>query len=109
MREPLRTRIVVLVLLAVAAVMCVPNIARAEMLAMPDRGCAGPGCEQIVCARPDQATISSRDSAEPLAVAVTPDIQVSLPQDHAMAVVPPGALVGWNPVTPLAPRSPPAA
>ena len=109
MRVPLRMRMVAVLSLAIGALTCVPNIARAEMLAMPDRGCAGPGCDQIACARPDQVTNSSGDPAEPFAVAVIPDIQTSPPQDHPMVVLRPSALVGWPPVTLLAPRSPPAA
>ncbi len=109
LRAPFGMRAAAMVLLAVAVLACVPTFARAEMTSMPGRDCAGPGCEQIACARPDQMAGPPRQSAEPLALAVTPDIQASPPQDHTMAVPPPLARVGWQPVRPLAPRSPPIA
>jgi len=109
MRVPFPTRLTaVALLLVVVSLTCIPTFARAEMPSMPGRDCAGPGCEQIACARPDQITAPPRQSAEPLALAVTPDIEVS-PPDHTMAAPPPLAAVGWQPVSPLAPRSPPAA
>ena len=109
-RAPLGMRAAVMVLLAVALLACVPTtFARAEMPSMPGRDCAGPGCEQIACARLDQLAAPPKQSAEPLALAVTPDVQVSPPPDHTRAVSPPLASVGWQPVRPLAPRSPPVA
>jgi hypothetical protein len=102
-------RVPAIVLLAVALLVCVPTFAPAEMLSMPGHDCAGPDCEQIACARPDQTAPPPRQSAEPLALAVAGEIQASPPHDHTMAVPPPLASVGWPPVRPLAPRSPPVA
>jgi hypothetical protein len=109
MRAPLGMRAAAMVLVAVAVLACVPTFARAAMPSMPGRDCAGPGCEQIACARPDPLAAPPKQSAEPLALAVTPDVQASPPQDHTMAVSSPLASVGWPPVRPLAPRSPPVA
>jgi hypothetical protein len=109
MRAPLGMRAAAMVLLAVAVLACVPTFARTEMPPMPGRDCAGPGCEQIACARPDQLPAPPKQSAGPLALAVTPDVQAPVSQDHMMAVSPPLASGGWQPVRPLAPRSPPVA
>lgn len=109
-RAPGRMRMVAVAVLVVAALACIPNLVRAEMGSVLDHPCAGPGCEQqIGCSRPDQATVPTRETTGPIAVAVPVPIQVVLPEGYTIVVAPPLAAVGWRSIVPLAPRSPPAA
>ncbi len=110
MRVPGRMRMVAVAVLVVSALACIPNLVHAEMGSVPDPRCAGPGCEQqIACGRPDQATAPTRQFTGPIAVAVPAPIEVVPPEGRAIVVAPPLAAVGWPPIVPLAPRSPPAA
>src|SRR6266851_4167653 len=110
MQVPGRMRMVAVAVLLVAALACIPNLVRAEMGSVPDHPCAGPGCEQqIACGQPDQATAPTRQFTGRIAVAVPAPIEVVPPEGHPIVVAPPLAAVGWQPIVPLAPRSPPAA
>ena len=103
-------RVVAMVVLVAAALGCIPNLARAEMGSVTDHPCAGPGCEQqIACGPPDQVTAPTRQFTGPIAVAVPASIKAVPPEGLAIVVAPTLAAVGWQPIVPLAPRSPPAA
>src|SRR5438132_12743410 len=91
--------------LVVAALGCIPNVVRAEMGSILDHPCAGPGCEQqIACGQPDRATVPTRQTTGPIAVAVPAPIAVVTAEGHAIVVAPPLATRGWQSIVPLAPR-----
>jgi len=104
-------RVVTVILLVLTALACVASFAHAGMGMMSGQDCFGPACaQQITCARTDQAPVpSSRQLAGPLATAVSSATEVSLPQSRTMALAPTLAAPSRRSVSPLAPRSPPAA
>ena len=103
-------RMVAVAVLVVAALGCIPNVVRAEMGSILDHPCAGPGCEQqIACGQPDRATVPTRQTTGPIAVAVPVPFKVVPPEGHTIVVAPSLATVGWQSIVPRAPRSPPAA
>ncbi|MBI1726504.1 MAG: hypothetical protein HYR50_04495 [Candidatus Rokubacteria bacterium] len=104
-------RAIAVILLALTALACVATVAHAGMGVMPGQDCIGPACaQQITCTRTDKAPApSSRQLAGPLATAVSPAIEVALPQSRAMTPAPTLAAPDRRPASPLAPRSPPAA
>ena len=109
-RVPGRMRMVAVAVLVVAALACIPDLVRAEMGSVLDHPCAGPGCEQqIACGRPDQVTVPTRETTGPIVVAVPVPIKVVPLEGHTIVVAPPLAIVGWQSLVLLAPRSPPAA
>ncbi|SRR6266540_3527779 len=109
-RLPLQTDAVAVILLALTALACVASFAHAGMVMMPGQDCSGPGCEQIACARSDQAAAPSRQLADALmATAVTAAISVSAPPRQTTPVTPTLGPTSLRPLSPLAPRSPPAA
>lgn len=109
-RVPGRMRMVAVAVLVVAALACIPNLVRAEMGSGLGHPCAGPGCEQqIACSRPDQATVPTRQTTGPIAVAVPVLIKVVPPEGHTVVVASLLAIVGRQSIVPFAPRSPPAA
>jgi len=107
----LQTPAIAVVLLALTALACVASFAHTGMGMMSGQDCFGPACaQQITCARADQAPApSSRQLAGPLATAVSSGIEVALPQSRTMALAPTPAALSRRSVSPLAPRSPPAA
>lgn len=104
-------RAIVVILVALTTLACVATVAHAGMGMMSGQDCFGPACaQQIACASTDQAPApSSMQPAGPLATAVSFAIEVALPQSRAMAPAPSLAAPDRRPVSPLAPRSPPAA
>ena len=105
----LHTRAMAVILLALTVLACVASFAHAGMVTMSGQDCFGPGCEQqITCARPDQATPPSRQIAGPLATVASAAIDVLPPQSQTMPTHPTLAAPSYRPVSPLAPRSPPA-
>jgi hypothetical protein len=106
-----QTRAIAVILLALTALACVATVAHAGMGMMPGQDCFGPACaQQITCTRTDQVPPpSSRHLAGPLATAVSFAIGVALPQSRGMTPAPTPAAPDRRPVSPLAPRSPPAA
>jgi len=109
-RLSLQTGALAVILLALTASACVASFAHAGMVMMPGQDCSGPGCERIVCARSDRATAPSRELADPLvATAVAAAISVSPPPRQTTPVAPTVSPPSRRPLSPLAPRSPPAA
>ena len=107
----LQTRAIAVILVALTTLACVVSFAHAGMGVMSGQDCFGPACaQQITCASTDQAPApSSSHLAGPLATVVSFAIEVALPQSRAMAPAPTLAAPDRQPVSPLAPRSPPAA
>lgn len=107
---PFRMSTLAVVLLAMVALACAANVARAEMMATLGGDCFGPDCpQQIMCARPDDATLASKQIAGPPGLAATTAAQLVAPAGHTTAVAPLVAVANWRPITSLAPRSPPTA
>jgi hypothetical protein len=105
----LQTRAVAVILLALTALMCVASFAHAGMV-MVGQDCFGPGCEQqITCARPDQSLAPLRQLPGPVAMAGSAAFDVSPPPGQTMPMAPALGPAIDGPVSPLAPRSPPAA
>jgi len=106
-----QTRAIAVFLVALTALACMASFAHAGMGMMPGQDSFEPACaQQITCTRTDQVHApSSRQLAGPLATVVSATIAVSLPQSGTMALSPTPAAPSRRPVSPLAPRSPPAA
>jgi len=106
----LGTRTVAVVLVALTALACVSSFAHAGMVMVSGQDCFGPGCEpQITCARPDQAPAPLRQLPGPVATAGSAGFDVLLPPRRTMPMAPVLGPPIDRPVSPLAPRSPPAA
>lgn len=107
---PIRTREIVVVLVAVAALVCLGGLGGAAIVMGNGQSCAGPGCDQqIAASRSLQLKAPPAPAAELLAIPLAIAIDPSLPKEHRPAMGPPHVRLVWPSLAPFAPRSPPLA
>ncbi len=105
----LPTCAVAVTLLALTALMCVASFAQAGMV-MVGQDCFGAGCEpRITCARLDQTLSPLRELPGPAAAATFAAFDVPPLPSWTLPVASRLGPPISRPVSPLAPRSPPAA
>ena len=96
-------RAIAAIVLVVTALVCVASFAQAGMVTMSAQDCFGPGCvQQITRPQPDQAPPSA---ATAVSVAIEEPVAQTEPMPRASTLVAPR----HRSLSPLAPRSPPAA
>jgi hypothetical protein len=99
-----------MVLVAIAAVLCVGELMQPAMATAGGHDCFGPACQdQISCGPPAQPPASSGFSVHVVARLATVEAGPALERTETPAIGPPLARLAWHPVAPFAPRSPPAA
>ena len=108
-RLPIRMRQIVIVLVALAALVCLGGLVGSAMAMADGQGCAGPGCDhQIASSRLLQFQTPSRSAVDLLAIPAAVAADLSLSQDEPPASRPPDIRLVWPSLAPFAPRSPPA-
>ena len=102
-------RVVAMILVAIAAMLCLGDLVHPGMAAAGGHDCFGPACQdQISCGQPAQPQASPGFSLYVVALPATVEAGPALEPIETPAIGPPSARVAWHPVAPFAPRSPPA-
>jgi hypothetical protein len=108
-RVPVSARTVVVVLIAVAALLCLGELARSAVALATGQDCFGPGCEdQIACGQPAQPQASPGFSTQVVALGAAVRMDLAPPLRETVVVARAPAISSWQSVALFAPRSPPA-
>jgi hypothetical protein len=107
-RSPARTLAVLLI--AVAAALCLADVGTPAMVLADSQECLGPACDdQIACGQPAQPLLPSGLAGSLLAVPPATPVDVAPELTAAPSPGPPAVVTTGRPVVPFAPRSPPLA